>query len=96
MKNPNEFPNQLDNQTEQLFINPDHATLQKMLEIKAKLIYIPRKIDITRLKLLALRGRDLSQSARETVRVLDLGGGHGFIDKLLADELRFARLFLTK
>lgn len=68
------------------FVNPETTTLREMIAREKKLLYIPRKHDIERLKRLADLGRQLSGIERSDVRVLDIGGGHGFMDKLLADE----------
>lgn len=68
------------------FVNPETTSLKEMIPREKKILYIPRKLDIERLKSLADLGQQLSDTERSDIRILDIGGGHGFMDKLLADE----------
>ncbi len=61
-------------------LDPDTAELRDIVESQ---YYAPRRIDIERIyELAALRAKEENRG----VRILDLGGGRGFLAKLLADK----------
>ncbi len=65
-------------------VDPEHAELKDVLETSW---YPPRKLDVERMAAALEAGYDAGNSAAP-LRILDLGGGRGFLDKLLADHLR--------
>lgn len=56
------------------------------------LIFIPRRVDVRRLEALVSRGHSFFSRGDTPVRVLDVGGGGGFVDKFLAQEFRDSKI----
>lgn len=69
-----------------IFIDPETARLRDVCHRDARIIHIPRKRDTQRLQGIAELGRQVSTEERSEVRILDIGGGSGLYDKLLADQ----------
>ena len=64
-------------------IDPQRAELR---DVVATQYYVPRKLDIERMIVFAT----LDDSKTKPVHILDLGGGRGFLAKLLVDKLHEA------
>jgi len=69
------------------FVNPETATLGELMMLGKNIIHIPSKLDVQRIQKLALLGKRILDPTRKILRILDIGGGHSFMGKLLADEL---------
>lgn len=64
------------------FVDPNKAEIKDVIETQ---YYVPRKVDIERL--LAIADLANSNEQNEQIKILDLGGGKGFLAKLLADRM---------
>lgn len=61
-------------------LDPKRTELQEIVESQ---YYVPRRIDIERICAIASSG---AQKEKQGIRILDLGGGRGFLAKLIADR----------
>ncbi|MBI2023158.1 methyltransferase domain-containing protein [Candidatus Giovannonibacteria bacterium] len=66
------------------FVDPKKAELKDITETHW---YIPRKIDIERLCKIAELSQKNSDGNNKQIKILDLGGGKGFLSKLMADSI---------